>query len=267
MSLTSTGPRIRDVARNLSYRRRIEEALSSHEQVECRRLRQLLLMIVTKRRKLEVEGADITLLNRQDEFKRLVIIKYLFIVNNEFDPLLAIKNKFRTIASFRVDECGKFFRFKKAYLQLLCRLLRFNDRMDIGSQKLDGEEIFLRGLFELSTGMEQNLIVEFFGGCQPLQSRSFIAFINHVYDNFSHLLTDNLKWFHENGIIKESADAIWAKIVEKGFNFPSEYTNMIALFIDCNCLPTSCVGGGPAEQGANAARWDGQLHEAFYNGL
>jgi hypothetical protein len=42
--------------------------------------------------------------------------------------------------------------------------------------------------------------------------------------------------------------------------------NMVAYFIDCNCLPTSVVGGGPAEAGANAAKWDDLVQRAFYNG-
>ena len=37
-------------------------------------------------------------------------------------------------------------------------------------------------------------------------------------------------------------------------------------FIDCKCSPTSVVGGGPAEDGVNAARWDVEVNRAFYNG-
>ena len=36
--------------------------------------------------------------------------------------------------------------------------------------------------------------------------------------------------------------------------------------IDCNCLETSVVGGGPTENGANAAKWDDTIQRAFYNG-
>jgi hypothetical protein len=36
--------------------------------------------------------------------------------------------------------------------------------------------------------------------------------------------------------------------------------------IDCNCEETSVPGGGPAESGANAARWDEDIQRAFYNG-
>ena len=41
---------------------------------------------------------------------------------------------------------------------------------------------------------------------------------------------------------------------------------LVAHFIDCNCLPTSVVVGGPVEAGANASRWDGTIRRAFYNG-
>ena len=40
----------------------------------------------------------------------------------------------------------------------------------------------------------------------------------------------------------------------------------VSHFIDCNCLPTSVVGGGPAEEGANAMRWSDEIQQAFYNG-
>lgn len=43
-------------------------------------------------------------------------------------------------------------------------------------------------------------------------------------------------------------------------------TNLVSHFIDCNCLETERVGGGPAEGGANAARWDPNIQRAFYNG-
>ena len=45
-----------------------------------------------------------------------------------------------------------------------------------------------------------------------------------------------------------------------------ESRNLISHFIDCNCQSTSVPGGGPAESGANAARWDEDIQRAFYNG-
>ena len=52
-------------------------------------------------------------------------------------------------------------------------------------------------------------------------------------------------------------------MVEKWLNDP---VNLVAFFIDCNCLPISVTGGGPGESGANPARWDTLIQRAFYNG-
>ena len=41
---------------------------------------------------------------------------------------------------------------------------------------------------------------------------------------------------------------------------------MVSHFIDCNRLETCVAGGGPAEQGANAARWNEDIQRSFYNG-
>lgn len=43
-------------------------------------------------------------------------------------------------------------------------------------------------------------------------------------------------------------------------------TNIYALFIDCNCMETSRPGGGPSEEGANAARWHPDVQRSYYNG-
>ena len=37
----------------------------------------------------------------------------------------------------------------------------------------------------------------------------------------------------------------------------------VSNFIDCNCLPTSIVGSGSAEEGANAMRWADDIQQAF----
>ena len=88
--------------------------------------------------------------------------------------------------------------------------------------------------------------------------------MNHIYDNFHQLVTDNLAWWHRNGFFTKSAQAIYRKLVALGYN--GLFAFVIAHFIDCNCLETNRVGGGPTEAGANSARWDGDIQRAFYNG-
>ena len=54
------------------------------------------------------------------------------------------------------------------------------------------EEVLLRRLYELVSGADQHEIIAIFGKDQTIQSRAFKFFINHNYDNFMHLVTDNL---------------------------------------------------------------------------
>lgn len=70
---------------------------------------------------------------------------------------------------------------------------------------------------------------------------------------------DNLLWFFENGLIAQSAAAYGSKI-------DSNLMNLVAFMIDCNCMSTDRPGGGPAERGANAARWHTDLQRSLFNG-
>ena len=118
----------------------------------------------------------------------------------------------------------------------------------------------LRGLYELVSGEDQfNIANNVFGREQSQQSRAWKYFIIHIYDHFLWIVTNNLDWWYENGYLHQSMEAIKAKI---GGN---EQFNT-AGFIDCNCLETDIPGGGPAEEGVNAARWDPNIQRAFYNG-
>ena len=125
----------------------------------------------------------------------------------------------------------------------------------------------LRGLYELVSGCDQFKITEtVVGREQSQQSRAFKFFINHIYHNFLHLLTDNIQWWQDNGFIEESNRAIKGKLEELGLEFDEENPCDIAYFIDCNCMETCRVGGGPSADGPNADRWIDNVQRAFYNG-
>ncbi|KAJ1415849.1 hypothetical protein B484DRAFT_401334, partial [Ochromonadaceae sp. CCMP2298] len=96
-----------------------------------------------------------------------------------------------------------------------------------------------------------------FGGVGSDQSLAYGWFTDHLFDNFKHLVTDDLEWWYLNGFFRKSAQAISRKL---------NIETLVAHFIDCNCLPTRVVGGGPAERGANAARWNYTIQRSFYNG-
>ena len=135
---------------------------------------------------------------------------------------------------------------------------------------MSGEEDFLRGLCELCSGdNQQRMYALLFGREQSQHNRAFKYFIEFMNDNYQHLVKDSLPWWHRNGLSKASADAIWDKMLSCGYH-PTE-AELLTLkrfgyFIDCKCFPTSAVGGGPAEDGVNAARWDVDVTRAFYNG-
>ena len=137
---------------------------------------------------------------------------------------------------------------------------------------MSGEEIFLRGLYELASGETKHKIsTNVFGRDWTIQSRAFSWFINYVYQEFSHLLKDNLAWWYRNGFFEMSRVAIFSKMcsvlrLSGKDDLLEEDVLGVSHFIDCNCLPTSVVGGGPAEEGANAMRWADEIQQAFYNG-
>ena len=80
--------------------------------------------------------------------------------------------------------------------------LRGDFKLDNG-WTLSGEEIFLRGLYELVSGEDQhNISRNVFGREQTAQSRCFKFFINHLYDTFYDLLYDNLQWWKALGSLK-----------------------------------------------------------------
>ena len=98
-------------------------------------------------------------------------------------------------------------------------------------------------------GAKKTLVSEVFGRHPSDQCRAFNYFISHIYNNFHHLVTDNLQWWFENGLMERSAAAIEEKL-------GARYADRFAAFIDCNCLRTDRPGGGPQEDGPGAQRWN-----------
>ena len=169
-------------------------------------------------------------------------------------------DKKMTIDKFSENDCYHQLRFKKEDLKNIFLNLAFPNIITLDNNIiLPGEEIFLRGLYELVTGESKHSVAKIFGRDFSVQSRSFTYFIDHLYSKCEQLMNNNLEWFLRNKFFEESAEAISSKL-----NLDCQL--FIAAFIDCNCMPTSRVGGGPAESGANAARWSAAVQQAFYNG-
>ena len=128
--------------------------------------------------------------------------------------LNSIPRKTISIHDLDLDESFIYFRFRKPELFLLFELLRFPPFVIFDNRlKMLGEEIFLRGLYELASGETQFKIARLvFGGDQSTQSRAFKYFINHVFEKFHHLLSDNLQWWYQQGLVELSALLIQQKM-------------------------------------------------------
>jgi hypothetical protein len=251
----------RQPARNLYVRRR-HEALTSHQQVEARELREAIMILSSAKKYHKIKPG----VQQKIEMVLTTLVKrYLGIVlakeGEGWSILNVSKTRHRTIDSFDPSHCRMNFRFLKGDLHRLLLLLKIPEEIKFDNRsKQSGEEVMLRALFELTHGVQQEPhCSQLFGGVGSDQSRAFTWFIDYIFKTFKHLVQDNLHWWYENDFFRRSADAIGRKM-------GSTSQNLVAFFIDCNCMPTSVVGGGPAEEGANAARWDDCLQRAFYNG-
>jgi hypothetical protein len=175
-----------------------------------------------------IENAKVVLLK--------IINAYANIIMNDHDSLNKQERRKPTIESLSEEFCDLNLRFKKDQLVSVYNQLRFLEVITFNDRsKMSGEELFIRGLYELTTGQRKSDIAKLFGGDQPLQSRAFNYFIEFIQENFSHLLNDNLEWFYKNGLVADSANLIGAKINQ-------QHDNVFAFFIDCNCLESDRPG-------------------------
>ena len=233
---------------------------TSKDAIESKKLQKLMIILSLKLRSLPIDSLE---RGKHEKLFKLVVLKYLKtnLVCVDEEDLHSERSRERDIDSFSKSDCRTNFRFLQHDLRSLFLLLEIPDDVLLSNGKnMPGQEVFLRGLYELVSGENQQKIAQnVFGGDQPLQSRAFNWFLEHIDTNFcQRLLRNNLDWWHRNGFWEKSAEAIGRKTGIIG--------NLVSHFIDCNCLPTSRPGGGPGEDGANAARWDPAIQEAFYNG-
>jgi hypothetical protein len=250
--------KFRRTTRGYGYRNRYK-ALSSKEQVRIRKINRVLavLLVLLKNCKEEdhIRREDLVL-----KIKRVIAVRLILSLDPYADKPARRPNRRRTLQSFTESECYSYFRFRKRDLEELIPLLKFDQTVILDNGiKMSGEEVILRGLYELTTSETQESIASHhFGREYSAQSRAFKYFIIKMYENFHNLVNNNLLWWFRNGFFARSAEAIGHKMNIEG--------NLVTCFIDCNCEATSRVGGGPSEEGANAARWSELIQRAFYNG-
>ena len=265
MGMNDRGVVFRRVGRKLTYRRRGMEALSGNEQVYLKKLKKMIIFGLIK----EEQSVEILTKANWKRFHGVCIAKYLRIKISNYDKLKPDCRRNRLFDSFEDFQFDIFFRFTKEELRRVQKLMELPEMFKFANgATMCGEEVFLRGMYELVSGERQGSIsINVFGGGQALQSFAYNSFIDHVFLTHKHLVRNNIKWFYDNGLLHESAEAIGRKMKEcDEYEYPKDWVNNVCMFIDCNCLATRCPGGGPAEEGEHAARWSDKVQQSFYNG-
>lgn len=254
--------KLRKSARRMGIRKRFM-AVTSQERLKANKYKLWFYVSIVKWSKTCGSAKSKLLLAAKWSY-----LKYLSVLVDTNPPLEPPRRLNRTIESFSESQCWNFFETRKEDLPRLYKELHFPDVCKLSNGgKLSGEEVFLRGLYELVSGEDQFSICEnVFGRDQSYQSRAYKYFIDHIYYRFLDLLTDNLKWWKDNGFMEESRAAIQRKLEEVGMEYGDEEINRVGMFIDCNCMETSRVGGGPRGDGPDADRWHCNIQRAFYNG-
>ena len=191
--------------------------LTSHEQVELRKLKRFYFLLEFMINEASKRG-DLQDAHKLRECQHLCEIRYISIKYTSEDRFVVppLVNWQRTIASFDETVCDQQFRFLRNHLTLLCELLHFPEWVIFDNRsKMLGEEVFLRGLYEIRSGSTQfDCAANLFGREASAQSRAYTWFINHIYSRFKHLVTNNLDWWYRNGFMDQSKDAIWNKMIE-----------------------------------------------------
>jgi hypothetical protein len=194
------------------------------------------------------------------KFKKKVLVCLALSIRikaDTYEPIESPMRKEISLENMTHMFSKEFLRFRKEDITRLFILLRFPEKVVLENRStMSGEEVFMRGLYELVTGVKKTIISEIFGRHPSDQCRAFNYFIKHVYDGFHHLITDNLQWWADCGLLDRSALAIEEKL-------GGRYEFRFAAFIDCNCLRTDRPGGGPEEPGPGAMRWSNDVQRSF----
>ena len=124
--------------------------MSSNKQVSARKYRKLIANLCLRSKLPEADIYRVA--------KNLVSLSYKLVLG----PKITLGRPPRlrySIDSFSSNDCYKFFKFKKDDLPRLLVGLQFPERCKLdGGSSMSGEEVLLRGLYELVSGEDQHNI-------------------------------------------------------------------------------------------------------------
>lgn len=242
------------------------QSLSSLEQMEQRRLTKGLCMVLCLQRKSGFEG-DVVL----PVVQKLLTAMYIKLMYGEAIPVrIRVRPVPKTIDSFTESQCYIRFMFTRDDLHRLHTVLGLDEfngtvRMKNGS-KFGTEEILLLSLNRFVFPQKFGEMTTVYGRDWTALCRAFNWFCRFTRINHSKLVKKNLQYWKP--MLEEFSEAIRVKIFEKsegGINH-APGSIMIAMFID-DTMSRSCrPGGGPAEEGENATRFNTLIQQSFYSG-
>jgi hypothetical protein len=139
-------------ASKLNFRKRAF-ALTANDVFEMKKLERLIRVSILKA-KYDSQNADFHRIIAWEAYRRYLSIKYIPII--QLSPCIDLK---RDIFSFDCIDCWTFFKSRKLDLPRLVRVLKFPNRCKFDNRMvMSGEEVCLRGLYELISGEDQHNI-------------------------------------------------------------------------------------------------------------
>ena len=255
-------------ARNLNIRKRFL-AITKEERIRAEFWKKLALIFLLKSRAVLLQSR--TNVAYAEEFKNRARIAFLRYIQIAYEPddfkLEPPQRLVINISVFDESFCMKYFKFKKTDLFRLLNGLRFSKKCHLENRStLPGEEVLLRGIYQMVNGTKQFDMAEgVFGRDQSQQSRAFKYFIDYVYDNFAHLVNDNLDWWHRNGYIAASQRAIESRLQNLGLDVDNAGISGAAYFLGCNSVDYHRTGASPRDCTSNSSLLEDEAQLPFLN--
>lgn len=155
--------RLKKVNANLAFRRRhgLGQNLTANDQVKLSKSRKLITALLVHK---ELSGVDEEKVsggaeNELDDVINALICRHVYLSYVEDQSLPPCVDRERNIDSFGV-EIKKNFRFEADEIRLLIKELKIPEIVIFDNRStMPGEEVFLRGLYELAKGEVKHIIV------------------------------------------------------------------------------------------------------------
>jgi hypothetical protein len=175
-----------------------------------------------------------------------------------------------TIDEVSDSDCRARYLFTKEQLHRLHKALRL-DRFPIvemaNGSKFGSEEVLLIGLHRFVFPQRFFDMTAIYGRDWSALTRAFNWFCKYMRINFSYLIYDNCEYWKPE--FEYFTECVRKKVEEKSdgnIQFdPGSYC--VFGFVDDTVIKTTRPGGGPCEDGPNAARYNTLIQMAFYSGF